>query len=210
MRNIFLDLDGTLIDVSEKYYRVYADFMKQERREQFLSKERFMRLKRQGKRNSALFKDKRMLMRYEAFFLKNIEREHYLRHDRMFRFSLRVLEKLRKPGVRLFAVTLRRNKKNLLWEMKRFGFPAAVSVLRGASRPFHRRSDYETKKRLVRKFTHAGDIMIGDTEADILCGKSLGIATIGVCSGMRGRSFLKKLKPEFVVRDIRSVPLLLS
>ncbi|MBI4122972.1 MAG: HAD family hydrolase [Parcubacteria group bacterium] len=205
IRNIFFDLDGTLIDVSEKYYRVYMDFVKQEGLKPFFSKEKFLRLKRKGASNSSMFKDKKMLARYESFFLENIERERYLKYDKMFSFSLRVLKKLRKLGFRIFVVTLRRNRKNLFKETERFGFPAAVSILQGSPRVFNGKSDYETKKKLVKRFTHTRDIMVGDTEADMMCGKGLGMITVGVLSGMRQFSCLKKLKPDRIVQDIRSI-----
>ena len=206
---IFFDLDGTLIDVSEKYYRVYMDFMKQEGLKPLLPKEKFLRLKRKGTSNSSIVKDKKMLARYETFFLENIERERYLKYDKIFGFSLRVLEKLRKFRFRIFVVTLRRDRKNLFKEAERFGFPAAVSIVQGRPRAFNRRSDYETKEKLVKRFARAGDIMVGDTEADIMCGKGLGMITVGVLSGMRQLSCLKKLKPDRIVQDIRSVPSIL-
>ena len=40
---------------------------------------------------------------------------------------------------------------------------------------------------------------------DIETGKVLGIKTIAVASGMRNEEFLRKLKPDFVMKDISEV-----
>ena len=44
--------------------------------------------------------------------------------------------------------------------------------------------------------------VIGDTETDILAGKSLSIGTIAVLSGVRRRKRLASVKPDYIIRDI--------
>jgi len=48
-------------------------------------------------------------------------------------------------------------------------------------------------------------IIVGDTETDILMGKHLVIKTIAVSSGMRNRKFLKKYKPDILIKDFSEI-----
>ena len=47
-----------------------------------------------------------------------------------------------------------------------------------------------------------GDIIVGDTETDILTGQELGIRTVAVLSGMRTEDVLQAVGPDFVFKDL--------
>ena len=49
-------------------------------------------------------------------------------------------------------------------------------------------------------------MIIGDTEADIITGKNLGLYSIGVLSGIRSEDFLKKLNPDLIIKSIKDFP----
>ena len=46
--------------------------------------------------------------------------------------------------------------------------------------------------------------MIGDTEADVLAGQSLGVPTIALTCGIRSRSYLQQLEPTRIHTDLLS------
>ena len=48
----------------------------------------------------------------------------------------------------------------------------------------------------------AESIMTGDTELDIMCGKSANIKTCGVTYGYRTREALEKEKPDYIINKI--------
>ena len=63
----------------------------------------------------------------------------------------------------------------------------------------------EAKVNLIRKtpsFNKDDSWIVGDTEADILAGKRLGIKTVGVLSGIRNETKMKELKSDYTIEDI--------
>ena len=45
------------------------------------------------------------------------------------------------------------------------------------------------------------DIIVGDTEVEILVGKSLNIRNVALYSGIRNRNFLLKFNPEYIFKN---------
>lgn len=209
MKSLFLDLDGTLIDVSERYFRVYSDFMKQANTP-FLLKSEFWRMMRKKEKIENLVKKKYLASEYKKFFLKNIENSRYLKYDYLFEFTIPTLKYLRKLGVELFMVTLRRNRVNLLREIKRFGLNKFFEGVLTAQPHSDSGKNYEIKKRLIKKTASKGDIVVGDSKADILSGKILGLQTVVVTSGIRNYHFIKQFNPDYIFRDMRSLKKLKS
>ena len=52
--------------------------------------------------------------------------------------------------------------------------------------------------------------MIGDTEADVLAGKQVGLGTVAVLSGIRDEAHLSRAPADFLLPDIRSLPTVLN
>jgi phosphoglycolate phosphatase-like HAD superfamily hydrolase len=52
--------------------------------------------------------------------------------------------------------------------------------------------------------------MIGDTEADVISGKQLGMRTFAVTSGIRDQAFLADLEPDYIVGGVAEVVVLLA
>jgi phosphoglycolate phosphatase-like HAD superfamily hydrolase len=50
-------------------------------------------------------------------------------------------------------------------------------------------------------------ILVGDTEDDIKAGYKAGVATVGVLSGLSGRSVLEKENPSLILDDITKLKL---
>ena len=73
MKKVFFDLDGTLVDISEKYYRVYSGFM---RNNEILAfpKNKFWQMMRRQENKEVLVKRKSLVDKYQKFFLENIEK----------------------------------------------------------------------------------------------------------------------------------------
>ena len=51
--------------------------------------------------------------------------------------------------------------------------------------------------------------MVGDTEADILMAKKLGLTSIAVSSGIRSRNFLANLDPDYIITGVEKLPQLM-
>ena len=202
---IFCDLDGTLIDVAIRHYRVYSETI-HEFNGTPLGQTKYWELKRNKAKWSFLLPLSGVASESENKFLERfkdkIENPEYLKLDTLFPNVVMTLEKLRELGD-CYLVTLRRNRKNVLEELDYLDLSHQFTeVLTG-----HSESDgYDVKISLIRdKLDDAEGIIIGDTEADIITGKELGLRTFAVRTGIRDDTFLKQLHPDHIISEFADV-----
>lgn len=202
---IFCDLDGTVIDVATRHYRVYS-----ETTQQFnglpLSKAQYWDLKRKKMKWSELLPlsglSSDIENGYLKVFIEKIEDPAYLKFDLPFPGAIDTLASLAEKG-QCYLVSLRRNRRNLLDQLKGLAVDKYFTeVLSGHSE----HDGYDVKITLIKD--RLGDepgIIIGDTEADIVTGKKLGMTSIAVTSGIRDEAFLRALSPDYLVENIREI-----
>jgi len=206
---IFCDLDGTLIDVAPRHYRVYSETVR-ELQGNPIDQKTYWDLKRHKSKWSEILPMSQLSPDLEnAFlgrFIRKIEDPEYLKMDTLFPGAIESIEKLRTRG-ECYLVTLRRNRTNLLEELDRLDITRHFTeVLTG-----HSENDgSDVKIALIKdKLNDDQGIIIGDTEADILSGKELGLKTFAVTSGIRESSFLSALQPDHIATNITHVAELL-
>lgn len=204
MRSIFFDLDGTLIDISEKYYRVYADFIISNQLRP-INKKHFWRLKRSKTSLEEILGDSAILEAYKDFFINHIESPKYLKFDCLYAFSINVVSELSTKGLKLYGVSLRQDPGGLMRQIKNFKLDQFAKVLTATPPPFQSNENYRLKVKLIKPIAHPGDIIVGDSRADILAGKALNLKTVAVLSGISNYRVLKSYSPDFIIRDIRSI-----
>ena len=202
---IFCDLDGTLIDVSARHYKVYMDTII-ECGGVPIAKDVYWDLKRKKTKWPVLLEMSGVSPDGERDFLDRfivkIEDPEYLRTDTILPGVIKALDGLRMLGD-CYLVTLRRNRQNVLWELEYLGLtPHFTDVLTG-----HSETDgYDVKIQLIgEKLGSDRGVMIGDTEADVIAGKQLGLQTFAVTSGIRDQAFLVDLKPDYIVDGMTEV-----
>lgn len=207
---IFCDLDGTLIDVTSRHYRVYSETIA-EFNGTPLSKDAYWNLKRQKTKWDEILRLSHVSSTIEAEFLlrfiDKIEDPQYLKMDTLLPGAVETLESLLKIG-ECYLVTLRRNRENVLEELDLLDLKKHFTeVLTG-----HSENDgYDVKIALIKdKLLDERGVIIGDTEADIMAGKELGLKTFAVTSGIRDEVFLAAMEPDYVVSSIDKVPELLK
>jgi phosphoglycolate phosphatase len=209
---IFFDLDGTLLDTSERHYRVYKDILDFYGLPNTLSKEEFWNQKRNSIKTVELLpitSSEKLIQKFIGEWLKRIEDKRYLKYDNLLPESLDVLSVL-KNRTDLTLVTLRNNKKNLFWELNNFGVTNYFKeILVGSS--------FEVKNKipLIKDYIERNSksynfIIVGDTEADVSSGKELGMLTVAVNYGIRSKEFLTKLKPDFCLDNLSELPEILK
>lgn len=203
---LFFDLDGTLLDVAPRHYRVYQEIVN-ELGGQPLAQPEYWQAKRQKAKWPELLTRSRLQPSHEPEFLKRfiakIESVEYLRIDALFPAALDVVTELSQRA-ECYLVSLRRNHQNILQQLSWLGLlPKFQDVLTG-----HSESDGHDVKTALISSVLGNDmgVIIGDTEADIVTGQNLGLRTIGVTSGIRDKSFLAALKPDHLVAGIGDVP----
>lgn len=209
---IFFDLDGTLIDASERHYIVYKDILDFYGIQNTLSKEEFWNQKRKGRKTTELLPEtssEEFIQKFMGEWLKRIEDRNYLKYDILLQESLDVLSIL-KDKTDLMLVTLRNNKKNLFWELDRLKLSEYFrNVLMRSPLKI------EEKSTLIRDYfknttKENYSIIIGDSEADIMAGKKLGIPSVAVTYGIRSKEFLEELKPDFCLDNLSELPEILK
>lgn len=199
---IFLDLDGTLIDTSERHYVVFRDILKSYKIPIYISKDYFWNEKRGGRKTIELLPKGLpcgLIKKFSKEWINSIEKKEYLKCDKAFPGMKSILSNLYKKRD-LILVTLRNNKKNLLWELNYFGITKFFKSILVDS-PMKNKDKASMIKEILAKSFNNKSIIIGDTEVDMLTGKKLRILTIAATYGIRSKHFLEKLKPDFCIEN---------
>lgn len=204
---IFFDLDGPIIDVSEKYYRVYADILARQN-VRALPKHDYWQAKREKTPDDVILKGAGapLVDNYRRERKKTIESDYYLSYDRLQDGAVAVLEDLSKK-YELVLVTLRSHADQLKKELQYLdlnNYFAAVLTSSEETSPRWTIKVSLIKGYLAGKASDNG-VVIGDTETDILAGHNLGYRTIGVLNGIRSRRLLSEAKPTHLVDSIIDV-----
>ncbi len=216
MLRLITDFDGPIIDVSERYYRVYQYCLEQTKSPaqsvNQLAKDEFWQLKRSQvpERQIGI---KSGLNAEQAVEFARLRRQtvhsmSYLQYDRPVPGAVATLEKIQDLGFDLVVMTMRRERElNAALEKYDLG-----RFFKG-DRRYHLSNDYiktkdtEDKPKLMAKALQelppAADVwMVGDTEADLIAAKMHQIKAIGVLSGIRNRSRLEIHQPDAIVNNL--------
>lgn len=210
IQKIFCDLDGTLIDVSERNYRVYAE-VTAEFGGSPLNKADYWELKRKRTKWPELLHISGLPadieIEYLTKFVEKIESPEYLKLDTLMVGAVEAVKKMA-AQCQVYLVSLRRNYHNLTVQLDSLGLERYFAkVLSG-----HSETDgYDKKIELIGgELNDSRGAIIGDTEADVVTGKQLGMVTIALTSGVRDGQFLRSLEPDYLLPGIREVPKVLS
>jgi phosphoglycolate phosphatase-like HAD superfamily hydrolase len=195
--NLFLDLDGTLIDNRERYFEAY----KKAAAEENLTFEKFLEIRQNFKNARSMFIDRlvysnQSLNNFDLSWEMYIENKELLNKDSLF------------PGVYEWLIETSR-KSNLIYCTNRRSFQdldeqlERLNIKKFASNILL--SFQKTKDEVVLKSNiplSKMDWFIGDTAADISAGKLLGIKTCGVFSGLNSQQILEVSLPDLLLPNI--------
>jgi len=211
---IFFDLDGPLLDVSERYQSLHRDLLEGMGGTP-LAPDAYWQRKRQRFPEATILKElgaSEFERLYSRQRLELIETARYLAHDRLWPWTIPVLTTLT-ARYALILVTVRSNREALERELSRLGLrrffqgllsePATDPVDGQKARLIHH---YLSQQHLPTR----GSWIIGDTEADIGAGRLLGLTTVAVRCGIRDDEQLARMNPTYLMDDIRALPDLLS
>lgn len=204
-RTIFFDLDDTLIDTSERHYQVYCDITKSLSLKT-LNKDDFWNLKRNGTKNIEILKESKDedLKKFSELWINNIEKKKYLFYDKLFNSASNFLSNLKKE--QLILISMRHNRKNLIWETKKLGLYDHFDEVLSCSPLL-----YKDKTSPIIEYAHSknlnlnNSIIVGDSEIDIITGKHLKMTTIAVTQGIRARKLLIPYNPDYCLENISKI-----
>lgn len=209
---IFFDLDGPILDVSDRHYQVYCDILK-EAGQPPVSFEQYWNGKRARKPHLPvavhLSREDSVDADFQRKWFERIETEPYLRMDRVWPWAIDVFAGLYQHH-RFYLVTVRSNpdqlKKQLDWLNLTRWFQAIVCC---PARENAAQAKIEGIRRHFNLLPQQA-VIVGDTEADIDCGKELGFHTVGVLCGIRNRDHLESTRCDSLLEDIRALPRLIA
>jgi phosphoglycolate phosphatase-like HAD superfamily hydrolase len=218
MLRLITDFDGPIMDVSERYYRVYQLCLEKTRYPQQtiteLSKAEFWQLKRshtpelQIALQSGLDAEQAQL--FSQIRKQTVHTLPYFQYDVPIPTALETLTKVQAAGVDLAVMTMRRVRE-LDYAFNQYNLSQFFPENRRycLSNDYVKTRDVEDKPLLMAKalaeLPPAADTwMVGDTEADITAAKKHNIKIIAVESGIRDRSQLESYQPDMIVADLKT------
>ncbi|MBE9117060.1 HAD family hydrolase [Lusitaniella coriacea LEGE 07157] len=216
MLRIFTDFDGPIMDVSERYYRVYQFCLEQIKRPDqpisVLSKEEFWKLKRSRvpERQIGILSglDEAQAPEFSQLRRDTVHTLPYLVHDKPVPGAIATLEKLHRANVDLAIMTMRRTRE-LEIPFKDHNLQRFFKTDRCYCLPndYIKTGDVKDKpllmERALKELSPATENWaIGDTEADIVAAKTNNVHAIGVLSGIRDRAQLEQYNPDFIVANL--------
>jgi phosphoglycolate phosphatase-like HAD superfamily hydrolase len=203
-----LDLDGPIIDVSFRHYRVYTAGITKLGGTP-VDREAFWSAKRHKSPDSEILAQsglREATVAYKIIKLETIESSSYLIYDQLQPGVPTILRKIANR-YRLVLVTLRQSRDRLLQQLVSLRISEFFdSVL---SAPAGSKTGWETKRDLIDNAgitVGTGDFFAGDTETDILAGKALGVSTVAVCNGIRTADYLRPLAPDWIIPTLADLP----
>lgn len=202
---IYLDLDGSLLDVSNRHYAIYSDLLKREGYTP-LDRSSYWSLKRLSFEESAIVAHSCPAGFVEDYLVERqnlVEDPAYLTLDRL---QPGAVERLKGWAGKheLIVVTLRRNYQSLIPQLEYFGIRRLLAdVLVGSiGCPGWRAK----KERIEMRMRDASNtLVIGDSEADMLAAHALELPSVAVTSGSRTRRLLAHLAPDLLVTSLREL-----
>ncbi|QDL09294.1 HAD family hydrolase [Brasilonema octagenarum UFV-E1] len=218
MLRLITDFDGPIIDVSERYYRVYQfcleEIQRPNQQVQQLGKAEFWQLKRSRVSETKIGMisglDEAQAEEFSQLRRKTVHTEPYFHYDSLAPGAVEALLKIEQAGIDLAVMTMRRFRELDYafnqHDLRRF-FPENRCYC--LSNDYVKTRDIDDKpllmERAIQELPPATDIwMVGDTEADIISATKHNIKMIAVECGIRDRSQLQLYKPNFIVQDLSS------
>jgi phosphoglycolate phosphatase len=208
--NFFFDLDGTLLEVKDKYFAVYEGFVN-EQKGSVLNSNEFWKLKRQMKSNEELCELSGLDVKHGPLLKKHIrdliETDKYLIFDKLISGAKELFEYIKSQNLgNIFIITMRRSEHELVKQLGELGIlPYIDQVIL----PYSITGKFEDGDPLAKSIAanHFGinnepSMIIGDSGADIRSGKTLGWITVGVLSGLRDENIMKTYEPDYIIDSI--------
>lgn len=200
---ICIDLDGPILDVSERYYRVYSDTLNLIGIAP-LNKESYWRLKRNKVSEPEILAQSGtsdLVKEYLEARAKRIESAEYLLFDQVWPGTPDTLKVLRSRSA-LVLVTMRKSRKLLDQQLARLNLLEAFDCVLAAGDDSVANDRGEQKARLVRDRYGNEDLVgwfVGDSETDIHSGRLLGLRTAAITFGIRTMDHLSAVSPDVVL-----------
>lgn len=200
---IVFDLDGTLIDASERMYRLFQKIVP----DSFFTKKQYWELKRKKINHRIILERYFPQYSFEIFssrFLDMIEDDEYLQMDLVYHDTTVVLDELSKSN-NIILLTARQKKEPLYEELNRFGILGYFDQILVTENHFSKDELIQYVFDVSMIDERENSLLISDMGKDILDGKKHGFKTIAITHGFTEREKLLEYGPEWIVDDLSEI-----
>ena len=197
---VIFDLDGTIIDSSERMYRLFCKLVPQCR----LTKEEYWEYKRNKGNHKKLIETKYPEVDFYEFnskWMALIETDEYLDMDKNYPDTIEVLDKL-KVNHTLYLLTARQSKTKLMVELRRLGLLGFFDKVMATEGQCTKEKLLEQEIKKTLGLADKSNIFISDMGKDIQLGKKIGYYCIGISHGFMSRSRLLRYEPDEIVGEL--------
>lgn len=192
-QTIIFDLDGTLVDASDRLYCLFQDLVPASN----LTKSEYWRAKREGLSHKDILQKSFPETNVKCFnerWLSLIETQSYLALDKLYAASLEVLLALKGKST-LILLTARQSKSALLQELNDLrikSFLDEIFITEGVLS-----KENQLLEIVSRCSSSPADLfLVSDAVDDIYLGNQLGIKTIGVNYGFTSSDLMRESCPS--------------
>lgn len=189
---IFIDLDGTLIDPTDRIYGIFKNLVPKCQ----LSKNDYWKLKKNGMSNHSILEKRfnylnNQIKDFHYKWMLKIEEINWLNKDKLFSGVIESLKQLNNTS-ELYLLTNRRKVDLVYSQLKNFNIDIYFKDILVAGKL--------GKSEILKKITlNKQDWIIGDTVDDIKVGKNNNILTASVSSGVSSKDYLIKNNPDLIL-----------
>jgi len=214
-KRIFVDFDGTIVDIRDRYYAIYRKANLKFNLNIFSKKTYWGYKTKHCSEKEIILKNNKNLLKidkYLSFRSNCIENKKYLAFDKLIIDRNKIGEIVRYYN--LYLITMRHNKMNLLWETRKMNiykfFKEILCREALSKKQLENYSEMNQKEELLSQYYpfSSDDILIGDTELDYLLGKYFKLQTFIVNTGVCNKKTLLERDPKIkniLYKNINSV-----
>lgn len=169
-KKAIFDFDGTVVNVWKRYYHVFFDYISKNYKYLQISEHEYQINKTSGVKDHTILEnhgiDNFDVSSYVNYRRKALEEKKYLKLDVINDGFFMLIRFLKKEGYLLELATIRRNSKNLYWELEQLGINDIFDKV------LVFKPENSVKAIYYENQTNPNDIIIGDSVKDMLIGIS--------------------------------------
>lgn len=213
---VYLDLDGPILDIRQKCWKVHNKVVDEMGGKIFANSQYYWKQKQKSISKKVILKecaiDPELARKYLDRYIALIETEKYLSYDKIIEGTLDILEQMSKSHT-LVLVTGRRNRITARKQIRKLDLDRYFSDLLISGSPNGgETADQAKRKKILEEAKESGKLgglMVGDSEVEILAAKALNLPSVAVLGGIRSRSYFKRHEPNFMISHLSELPALI-
>ena len=194
---VIFDFDGTLVDVSERWYQLHRDIANQYALP-IIERESYIAAKRAGTKEATIMlnysNNQAAITAYCKERINLIKQQQYLAFDQPFEAAFEVLEAWAKVGP-MCLLSKRKSAENFHWEVENKGFKPFFRDLA----PTFGKEKEEILVKMYPKEVLSSAIIISDAFEDYNMGLKLGMQPLVIGYGCRTANYFRNLGVKKVV-----------